>query len=313
MTKENGDKAIPEGKLLSPKYDNIFKKIFGSPENTDILRSFLSALLDLPADEMEEISLLDPNLRFVSNPKEKQPVLDLRLKIKDGPSVNVELQVKPVRGMKARVLYGAAKAFCEQLEKGGVYGKIGRVVVAVIAYFDLTRDEKDYHHRYFLYDKAHDDLFTNLMQIDILETKKSPERADGTPLWEWAEFFGAERDEEYEMLAQRNEELKKAVMIVKRLSADESERRLAEAQERAWRDEESNMRGAYEDGMEAGEAIGITKGMEAGEAIGVTKGEAIGITKIVGNMLRLGFADEQIMAAAGIDAGALSEMRKTLS
>jgi hypothetical protein len=30
-------------------------------------------------------------------------------------------------------------------------------------------------------------------------------------------------------------------------------------------------------------------------------------------MLRLGFADEQIMAAAGIDAGALSEMRKTLS
>ncbi|MDR2892250.1 MAG: Rpn family recombination-promoting nuclease/putative transposase [Deltaproteobacteria bacterium] len=38
----------------------MFKKVFG--ENLDILRDFLGAVLDLPAEEYKDLTVLDPNL-----------------------------------------------------------------------------------------------------------------------------------------------------------------------------------------------------------------------------------------------------------
>ncbi|MDR2088421.1 MAG: Rpn family recombination-promoting nuclease/putative transposase [Clostridiales Family XIII bacterium] len=58
--------------------------------------------------------------------------------------------------------------------------------------FGLTDDKNAYHHRYFLYDREHGNLFTNLLQIDILEVTKLSKGGDGTPLRDRAEFFGAD-------------------------------------------------------------------------------------------------------------------------
>jgi predicted transposase/invertase (TIGR01784 family) len=325
------EKLIPDDKLLSPKYDNVFKKIFGAPENVDILRAFLAAVLGRPAEELEEISVTDPHLR-ISKRKGKQPVLDLKIRVKHGVSINVELQVQPIRNMKARVVFESSKSLGDQLASGMHYADVRQVITVVIAYFDLTEDEKTYHHRYVLYDKENDDVFTNLLQIDILEVTKLPEGTDATTLWDWTRFFGAENQEEYDMLARNNEQIKKAVMIVKKLSANERERLMAEAQERAWRDEESNLRGAYEDGEKRGLKLGEERGFKRGEESGLKRGEESGlklgeergfklgeerglkhgVTKIVGNMLRQGFTDEQIMTAAEIDRGTLADLRRSL-
>ena len=50
-----------ELKPFSPKYDVVFKCIFGK-EHIPVLIDFLKTVLDLPADEYQEISVLDPHL-----------------------------------------------------------------------------------------------------------------------------------------------------------------------------------------------------------------------------------------------------------
>ncbi|GHS90261.1 hypothetical protein AGMMS49957_15870 [Synergistales bacterium] len=41
--------------LLKPKNDVIFKRIFGTEENKDILTGFLKSVLRLPEDEYDEV------------------------------------------------------------------------------------------------------------------------------------------------------------------------------------------------------------------------------------------------------------------
>jgi predicted transposase/invertase (TIGR01784 family) len=193
--------------LLLPRYDRIFKKIFGSKGNTAILRSLLSAILDLPSASLKTITVEDPNLRQESRSANKCPVLDLKLTLADGTSIDVELQVGTVEDMKERVIFCTSKLVTEQLGSGNDYSLLRRVITVVITYFDLTGDPDAYHHRFFLYDKLHDNLFTNSLEIDILEIKKLPKGEDGTPLWLWGKFFEAETEEEFDMLAEKNAEV----------------------------------------------------------------------------------------------------------
>jgi predicted transposase/invertase (TIGR01784 family) len=192
-------KVLPTGKprpaesqppkpLLLPRYDRIFKKIFGSKNNTDILRSLLSAILDLPPESLETITVEDPNLRQESRSADKCPVLDLKLTLTDGTSIDLELQVGSVSNMKERIVFCTSKLVTEQLGAGNNYSMLRRVITVVITYFDLTGDPDAYHHRFFLYDKKRDNLFTNLLEIDILEIEKLPKEEDGTPLWLWGKF-----------------------------------------------------------------------------------------------------------------------------
>jgi predicted transposase/invertase (TIGR01784 family) len=174
--------------LLLPRYDRIFKKIFGSKRNIDILRSLLSAILDLPSESLKTITIEDPNLRQESRSADKCPVLDLKLTLADGTSVDLELQVGSVSNMKKRIIFCTSKLVTEQLGAGNDYSLLHRVVTVVITYFDLTGDPDTYHHRFFLYDKMHDTLFTSSVELDILEIKKLPKREDGTPLWLWGKF-----------------------------------------------------------------------------------------------------------------------------
>jgi hypothetical protein len=57
-------------------------------------------------------------------------------------------------------------------------------------------------------------------------------------------FLKTEREEELEMIAQKSAEIGKAVAVLMELSADERTRMLAEAREKAWRDEMDRLDGA---------------------------------------------------------------------
>jgi len=66
------------------------------------------------------------------------------------------------------------------------------------------------------------------------------------------------------MLAKKGPELKKAVGVLKELSADERTRMLAEAREKARRDEVSRRNRARREGREEGIKIGEERGREEG-------------------------------------------------
>jgi predicted transposase/invertase (TIGR01784 family) len=125
----------------------------------------------------------------------------------------------------------------EQIGAGEQYGKIKPAICILITDFTMVPENERYHNRFRLHDPATGADFANLLHIHTLELPKLPKEADGTKLWSWLEFLKAQNKEELEMLAKTNPEVKKAVVRIIELSADEKTRMLHEAHEKAVRDQ----------------------------------------------------------------------------
>ena len=98
------------------------------------------------------------------------------------------------------------------------------------------------------------------------------------------------------MLETRSPEMKKAVGVLKELSADERTRMLYEQREKARRDFVSIMDGARQEGMQEGMQKGRQEGMQEGIQEGMQKGK---IT-IARNLLGLNLPFDQIATATGL-------------
>ena len=80
----------------------------------------------------------------------------------------------------------------EQLKEGQKYDKIRKVIsIMICTDHNLIEDSKEYHNRYFLYDKNTNSTFTDLLEIDILEFKKVPEK-DKSDLATWLRFLNTD-------------------------------------------------------------------------------------------------------------------------
>jgi len=83
--------------------------------------------------------------------------------------------------------------------------------------------------------------FTELVEINCLDLNKLPIEDDNTELWFWMKFIKTDDEGVLDLLAQRNPQMKKAVGVLKRLSADERTRMLYENREKARMDYESRV------------------------------------------------------------------------
>ena len=85
-------------------------------------------------------------------------------------------------------------------------------------------------------------------EVYTLELSKVPTVNDGTAVWEWLQFLRAKQKEEFEMIAERNPEIRKAVNTLYELSGDEQVRAEYEMRQKAWRDRLSKNEGYFQDG-----------------------------------------------------------------
>ncbi|MES2252842.1 MAG: Rpn family recombination-promoting nuclease/putative transposase [Pseudomonadota bacterium] len=133
------------GRLLDPKADLVFKKIFGC--NKDLVKSFLNNVLPLSDDEL--IDTLDylTSEQVPRTPLKKYSIVDVRCKDKTGRIFIVEMQMGWSASFKSRLQFGTAKAYVEQLDKGEQYELLNPVygLALVGEIFDYKSDEW-YHH-----------------------------------------------------------------------------------------------------------------------------------------------------------------------
>jgi predicted transposase/invertase (TIGR01784 family) len=235
-------------KPLSPRYDVVFKNIFG--ERISILADFLKAVLDLPEDEYQDIRVLDPHL-LRKHKAGKLGILDLRITTKNGSHIDVELQVSPQPAIWKRMLYYNARLLTDQILSGDDYGKINRAVSILISYPVLIEENPAYHNRFRLYDEKTRASYPDSLEINVLEVQKA-QNAEASPLANWLRFFAAETAEEFEMTAQTSPAIAEAWGVIQYLSADEESRLLAEYEEMARRDEADRQKGAYAKGRQEG-------------------------------------------------------------
>jgi predicted transposase/invertase (TIGR01784 family) len=254
-----------ERAILSPKSDFIFKLIFGDERNIDILQNFLQAVLDLPASEYSKLVIVDPHLKREAE-EGKLGILDVKIHTTSGSVIDVEIQVIDVPNLRERLVLYGSKMIVEQIGRGDDYATIKRGINIVITDYVLLPEEAAYHNVYRLLNTKSHRPFTDLVEFNTLELPKLPPEDEGGNLWAWMKFLSCEKREEFEMVAEKNPQVGKAVAVLMELSEDERTRLLEESREKARRDWASRMRSAWEKGVDQGSsqrAIEDAKRMKA--------------------------------------------------
>ncbi|MCL1863466.1 MAG: Rpn family recombination-promoting nuclease/putative transposase [Defluviitaleaceae bacterium] len=236
--------------LLPVTSDFIFKLIFGDQRNVDILADFLKSVLNIPDEEYDTITIIDPYVKKEAT-DDKYSVLDVKLHTKSKNIIHIEIQLWPLPELKERSIYQQSKMITEQMSSGENWKTIKRVVSIIITNHDLIKEDDDYHHQ-FRYRTKYGVEFTDLKEINTLELSKLPETTENTDLWYWMKFIKSNDGEVLDMIAERKPQMKKAVGFLKELSADERTRMLYEEREKARRDWVSLMGGARNEGRNEG-------------------------------------------------------------
>ena len=182
-------------KFVNPKNDVAFKKIFGNEQHTEILISFLNAVLGFTGEkEIQEIELLNP-YQAPRLDALKYTLLDVRAKDRRGVTFIVEMQVAHTEGLRKRFTYYASKAYISQIERGTDYPKLNQVIFIGILNF-AEFDTPHYVTRIQLLNTATQQQELTDLEFDFVELPKFTKTAAEleTILEKWL-FFLKHADE----------------------------------------------------------------------------------------------------------------------
>jgi len=288
MDLTNADDDV--ARLVPPRNDLLFRWVF--TDSTRALGAFLGKLLpDLPGAEWTSLTVSEPRA-LAGHSDGKEIVMDVAVTTTTGIAVDVELQLCTHAGLRERMTFNACRLLSGQLGRGQPYHRLRPAITIVIAGFDLVPGDRDYHHRYLLYDQAHHDTFTEVLQLHTIELTKLSQTDDGTPAWAWLQFIAATTVEELDMAASLDPDIAEAAMIVKRYNADE-QARLDLISHEKFMLQQWYIR---EDGRDEG----LAKGREEGE-----HQKAVSAAR---NALGLGLSVDQVVQITGLTPDEVHEL-----
>jgi predicted transposase/invertase (TIGR01784 family) len=297
MEKYKEDKIV-----LDPKNDVVFQKIFGSPENEDILISFLNALMKgTEKDKIGHVEYVDTKLSDIDALDDKIGILDIRVITESGTHINVEIQLINRYNMINRTLFYWSRLYYSQIKKSENYKSLNRTVTINILNFDFL-NSKNYHTAFHLYEDKELTKLTDLLEIQFVEIPKflkAKAELDNS-LNIWLTFLTEPEKEVMEVLRMENSAINKAITVLDTLSRDPDTVRLAELRMKKLLDEKSMMEGAKEEG----EIEGVLKGKIEGK-IEAKEEDAI-------SFLKLGVSEEIISKGTGLNIEKIKELKEKL-
>ncbi len=127
-------------RFLNIKTDYAFKKVFGSQNSKNILKSFLNSTLELPSP-MDDLTIVDPyNVPKLQGMKET--AVDVKAVLEDKTKVIIEMQIINHDEFESRILYNTAKISSVAGDRGRKSNYIyGSPKAALTAYLSGLRNE----------------------------------------------------------------------------------------------------------------------------------------------------------------------------
>ena len=270
--------------LMSPTVDYCFKELLAYPE---IRKGFVAAVLNKDPDEIEETTLM-PTILSKDTEDGKYGILDVRVKMKNGSQMDLEMQVTPFKFWDNRVIFYLSKMYTDQIREGHRYEDLKPCIHVSILNFNLFPKDQICFREIAFCDLTTKQKYTDLMEIYVLELKKlPPEQKDEPLVVKWMRFLSAERREDFEKMAEEDTYINEAYEVLQKLSADERKRLEYEARQKAILDYNSQMSSSREEGIQIGEARGEKRGIQIGEVRGIKKGESR-LNKLYGSLLKDG-------------------------
>lgn len=275
--------------FVKPKTDLVFKKFFASDDNRDLLKDFISAVLDIPTEDIRELIVENPEIS-PEELNEKFVIIDLKITLNNDKLLHMEMQLFGHRRFRERVLYYWAKIYGNQLKTGETYTAIKDTISIVITDFNLFQT-KDFHSVFTMADLKHNEILTDTCKIHFFELSKLENVVDeGNKLVSWLRLLDAESEVDLNMLAGvDNPAIQKGINVIRNYNSDAEIRRLAFVRERALRDEASLLEDSRNDG--------------------IAKGRTELSKEIALKLIRRGFNDDEIIDYIGITRDELERIK----
>ena len=181
-------------RILNPQNDIIFKRIFGTEKNKDILLAFLNDMLafrNKPA--IVEVLLKSPYL-LREQQQNKLGIVDVLCLDSEGSHYIVEMQVGKNLYFAARAEFYVSKILSSQLKPKQDYELLKEVIFIGILNFDLFPPEVPYKNNHQLTELTTGKCFLEKQTYVFLELDKFPKKIEDVDKLEgiiekWAYFF----------------------------------------------------------------------------------------------------------------------------
>lgn len=273
-------------KLLDPKNDVVFQKIFGMKKHKEILISFLNSILYLKGEDMiKEVTFEEKKMDVTLIANEKISILDLHVLTESEININVEIQLINQYNMIKRTIFYMSKMILSQLEKGEDYSCLDRTITINILNFNFL-NEDDFIKNYGLFEKKTKKELTDLIEIIFIEFPKFKitSKDYNDRLHRWLTFLANPSGVEVEGLMKSDETIKEAMNVLYEIRGDEETVMLAQMREKALMDEQSRLKGAKEEGIKEGEIKGLLSArqediIDSLKEIGTLENELISVIK----------------------------------
>jgi predicted transposase/invertase (TIGR01784 family) len=246
-------------KILDPKNDVVFQKLFGIKAHKHILISFLNSILRLEGrNAIKDVEFEEKHLDISLIASEKLSILDLHVTTETNMSINVEIQLINQYNMIKRTIFYMSKMLLSQLKKGEDYSCLNRTVTINILNFNYL-DGESYIKRYGLFEKTSKKSLTDLLEYIFIELPKFTEanKDYNNKLHKWLIFLSNPTGKEIEKFMKTDGEIKEAMDVLYKISGDKEAIMLAEMREKAIMDEQSRLNGARKEGKAEGKIEGL--------------------------------------------------------
>ena len=231
--------------------DAMFHLVFLNNEKAR--RALVSALLNIPEQEIGEITVLNP-MQFSDAFDAMQTVLDLRMHLVSGAYLNVEMQVKRFAEWTNRTVVYTCRQITDQSNADSFrYDNLEPVIHVAIMNHTLFEDHKRFFSRYEVMDEEGyrytDKLQFLVMDLKAIADASEEDRKRG--LVAWAEAFSA-RDWE-QLWKIDNPGVKEAAKQMQTAMSNQQQRQFIWSRRLAQMDHDSQMASAMAEGEIKGE------------------------------------------------------------
>ncbi|OQC62092.1 MAG: PD-(D/E)XK nuclease family transposase [Bacteroidetes bacterium ADurb.Bin008] len=239
---------------LNPKIDLVFKKIFGTEQNKNVLKSLINSVL--PKDEqIVEVTIKNPynEADFVGD---KLSVVDIKATDEKGRWYDIEIQVKEQKFYGKRAIFYLSEIYSNQLSESDSYDKLRKTIIISILDFNYFTNDKRYFRRCSYKDFETGEFYPELNFADLyfVELKKFDNELKNikTTLDRWITFLNKATEYDRETIPNelREPEIIQAFDTIETMSLSVKEREYYEAEKKVMRDRDAQIMTAVENAVD---------------------------------------------------------------
>ena len=219
----------------NPKVDLVFRKLFGSEENKDILISFINSVIN-KEPKIKDLKIKNP-YNLSSYLREKISILDVKAVDEQGTWYDIEMQVSKQVFYGKRALYYWSKVYSEQLENNAPYKDLNKTIGIHLLDFDYFQDDR-YFRKIILKDADTNEIYKELDYQELYFVEMSKFKKDYSELTNLMERWITFLNKAYEIekgkipKGMEDPEIIKAIEQLEIMYFDKEEKEIYEAEKK---------------------------------------------------------------------------------